>query len=184
MLRQADDGLPVLVTPESAESRGFPQSCGYPNSWIVDKENSHLEMDDDWGYPHFRKKNIFFKLVGWNMSRIKGLPDSHAHFCRYKTMQAYDMCECMGICPFFYFTSLKKTFVNIIGGIIYIYTYYHYIFTFTYIYIYICYMNMFARMCVCVCMCKYICIFTQIQVSQNRGGIPLGHPFIDGCSMK
>ena len=89
------------------------------------------------GTPISGKKNIFFKLVGWNMSRIKGLPDSHAHFCRYKTMQAYDMCECMGICPFFYFTSLKKTFVNIIGGIIYIYIHILSLHLYVYIYIYI-----------------------------------------------
>ena len=28
---------------------------GTPDSWLVYKEKSHLEMDDDWRYPHFRK---------------------------------------------------------------------------------------------------------------------------------
>ena len=28
---------------------------GYPHSWIVCKGKSHLEMDDDWRYPYFRK---------------------------------------------------------------------------------------------------------------------------------
>ena len=31
---------------------GFP--WGYPNSWMVCKGKSHLEMDDNEGYPHFR----------------------------------------------------------------------------------------------------------------------------------
>ena len=25
---------------------------GYPHSWMVYKGKSHLQMDDDWGYPH------------------------------------------------------------------------------------------------------------------------------------
>ena len=28
---------------------------GIPNSWMVYKGKSHLKMDDDWGYPNFRK---------------------------------------------------------------------------------------------------------------------------------
>ena len=30
---------------------GFPWSWGYPNSWLVYKGESHLEMDEDWGTP-------------------------------------------------------------------------------------------------------------------------------------
>ena len=30
---------------------GF-QSMGVPQKWLVYQGNSHLEMDDDWGYPH------------------------------------------------------------------------------------------------------------------------------------
>ena len=26
-----------------------------PKSWMVDTGKSHLEMDDDWGYPYFRR---------------------------------------------------------------------------------------------------------------------------------
>ena len=33
----------------------FSISRGYPNSWMVYKGKSHLEMDDDWGYPYLRK---------------------------------------------------------------------------------------------------------------------------------
>ena len=33
---------------------GVPWPWGYPNSWRVYRRKSHLEMDDDWGYPHFR----------------------------------------------------------------------------------------------------------------------------------
>ena len=28
---------------------------GTPHSWMVYKGKSHVEMDDDWGYPYFRK---------------------------------------------------------------------------------------------------------------------------------
>ena len=35
---------------------------GYPNSWMVYSGMSHLEMDDDWGYPHFRKP----PYIGYN----------------------------------------------------------------------------------------------------------------------
>ena len=28
---------------------------GNPQLWMVYKGKSHLEMDDDWGYPYFRK---------------------------------------------------------------------------------------------------------------------------------
>ena len=28
---------------------------GYRNSWLVYNGKSHLEMDDDWGYPYCRK---------------------------------------------------------------------------------------------------------------------------------
>ena len=34
---------------------GFFQKWRYPNSWLVYEGTSHLEMDDDWGYPYFRK---------------------------------------------------------------------------------------------------------------------------------
>ena len=33
---------------------GVPQMV-VPNSWMVDDGKYHLEIDDDWGYPHFRK---------------------------------------------------------------------------------------------------------------------------------
>ena len=33
---------------------GVSNHWGIPNSWLVYKGKSHLEMDDDWGYPYFR----------------------------------------------------------------------------------------------------------------------------------
>ena len=36
---------------------------GVPHSWMVKKRgNSHLEMDDDWGYPYFRKPPYIIQL--------------------------------------------------------------------------------------------------------------------------
>ena len=34
------------------ENMGGFHTWGYPHSWMVYKEKSHLQMDDDWGYPH------------------------------------------------------------------------------------------------------------------------------------
>ena len=34
---------------------------GYPRSWMVDSGKFHeqlINMDDDWGYPYFRKPHI------------------------------------------------------------------------------------------------------------------------------
>ena len=33
-------------------------SMGYPNSWLVYNGKYDLFMDDDWGYPHFKKSSI------------------------------------------------------------------------------------------------------------------------------
>ena len=30
---------------------GFAESWGYPHGWMVSSGNSHLEMDENWGYP-------------------------------------------------------------------------------------------------------------------------------------
>ena len=39
---------------EVAKTGGFHSHGGSPK-WFVCKGKSHLEMDDDWGYPYFRK---------------------------------------------------------------------------------------------------------------------------------
>ena len=45
------DFLRHMDTP----NHGFSPSQIYPNSWMVEKvEDSPTNMDDDWGYPHFR----------------------------------------------------------------------------------------------------------------------------------
>jgi hypothetical protein len=34
---------------------GVSMNGGTPHSWVVYNGEYHLEMDDDWGYPYFRK---------------------------------------------------------------------------------------------------------------------------------
>ena len=41
---------------------GFPKSWGYPNSWMVFVRENPIEMDENWGYPHFRKPPTHFKF--------------------------------------------------------------------------------------------------------------------------
>ena len=43
------------MTANQRHIYGFFQKWRYPNSWLVYEGKSHLEMDDDWGYPYFRK---------------------------------------------------------------------------------------------------------------------------------
>ena len=33
---------------------------GYPHSWMVYNGNSQLEVDDDWGFPYFRKPTFVY----------------------------------------------------------------------------------------------------------------------------
>ena len=44
----------LLYKPQQLVQDGGFHKWGIPK-WLVYKGQSHLEMDDDWGYPHFRK---------------------------------------------------------------------------------------------------------------------------------
>ena len=45
-----DDEMPCQSGPTDLCGCGGVLRWGYPNSWMVFvRENSHLEMDDDWG---------------------------------------------------------------------------------------------------------------------------------------
>ena len=44
---------------------GFPESWGYPNSWMVYvRQNTLFQIDDDWGYPYFRKPPFGVRHIG------------------------------------------------------------------------------------------------------------------------
>ena len=45
---------------------------GIPQKWVVFKGKSHLEMDDDWGYPHFRKPPYIKKMVTHQTKGVRG----------------------------------------------------------------------------------------------------------------
>ena len=41
---------------------GVSMNCGTPK-WLVHEGKSHLEMDDDWGYPYFRNPPYVYRYV-------------------------------------------------------------------------------------------------------------------------
>ena len=43
------------TNPLMGSISGFPKSWGYPHSWMVYFMDNPTKMDDDWGYPYFRK---------------------------------------------------------------------------------------------------------------------------------
>ena len=43
---------------------------GYPNSWLVYKGKSPQKMDENWGYPYFRKPPYNRDNVGWRIPFI------------------------------------------------------------------------------------------------------------------
>ena len=36
---------------------------GYPNRWMVYFMDNPIQLDDDWGYPHFRKPPLVFNRM-------------------------------------------------------------------------------------------------------------------------
>ena len=63
---------------------------GYPHSWMGYKGKSYLEMDDEWGYPHFRKpphlwcRRCLRQNVRDNLGTlfiVEGAADAHATLC-------------------------------------------------------------------------------------------------------
>ena len=46
---------PQLLPVKSPQMEVSSSSWGIPNWLVFVRENPYLEMDDDWGYPHFRK---------------------------------------------------------------------------------------------------------------------------------
>ena len=60
--------FPIIENPYMGVSivMGVPQA-----RWLVDKGKSHLEMDDDWGYPHNRKP-LYYPLVPTRLKNTAG----------------------------------------------------------------------------------------------------------------
>ena len=50
---------------------------GYPHSWMVYSGKSHLEVDDDWGYPYLRKPTFCFRLTRRMFKKETSLPRQH-----------------------------------------------------------------------------------------------------------
>ena len=53
-------GAPVAPVP-SRSVGGFHQ-WGYPNSWLVFVRENATKMDENWGYPYFRKPSYRVKF--------------------------------------------------------------------------------------------------------------------------
>ena len=47
---------PVMWRLFYKHNLGVSMAMGAPQKWMVYEGKSHLEMDDDWGYPYFRKR--------------------------------------------------------------------------------------------------------------------------------
>ena len=55
MIRNPASCVTLINRPCTNSTHGGFHKWGHPRSWMVYKGKSHLEMDDDWGYPYFRK---------------------------------------------------------------------------------------------------------------------------------